>query len=332
MGITSPAYWVMHIDQIRAEPRFLHHLLRSKHMVAEYERLGKNQPPNQFDISWDAFRSIEIPLPPLDEQRRIADFLDAETSRIDALIEFRRRQAALFSERWVSTLSHRLLECAQEFGGIRLRHWLTKIEQGWSPQCEDRAVEADEWGVIKAGCVNSGMFDPMQHKALPRSIDPRKEYLLRKGDLLMSRASGSPELIGSVGIVGELSAKLLLCDKVYRLNLDLRLAEPTFVAHALRAHQVREHIKLGISGAEGMANNLPTSVVKDCIVPDVPIASQRSLAVEFDAYRLQIDGVKAALARSVTLLAERRQALVTAAVTGQFNVTTASGRNLTQGV
>ncbi|MDT0608675.1 restriction endonuclease subunit S domain-containing protein [Streptomyces lancefieldiae] len=79
----------------------------------------------------------------------------------------------------------------QKHGAIRLRHMLLRIEQGWSPQCDDRQVSSREWGVIKAGCVNGGVFDPAQHKALPEQVSPRQEYALKKGDLLMSSESAS---------------------------------------------------------------------------------------------------------------------------------------------
>ncbi|MFF9489080.1 hypothetical protein [Streptomyces sp. NPDC014676] len=148
----------------------------------------------------------------------------------------------------------------------------------------------------------------------------------------MSRASGSTELIGSVGIVPEIEHNLLLCDKVYRLGLDSRLGRTDFVAHMLRSHMVREHIKMGISGGEGMANNLPTAVVKDCVLPKASLSMQASTARKLDEDFSRTARVRNALQRSIKLLAERRQALITAAVTGQFDVSTASGRNVTEGV
>lgn len=144
----------------------------------------------------------------------------------------------------------------------------------------------------------------------------------------MSRASGSRELIGSVGIVREHNGNLLLCDKIYRLKLDSRLVKTEFTAHMLRSHQVREHIKNGISGAEGMANNLPTSVAKDCLIPKAPIRIQESIAVDLDQDSRATDRSREALDASIQLLAERQRALIAAAVTGQFDVSIASGRGV----
>jgi type I restriction enzyme S subunit len=284
------------------------------------------------NLDTGAFFASRWAFPAQEEQRRIADFLDAETARIDDLAFRQSDQSQLLADRDVSNLSEVYQNLMQEYGSIRLRHILLRIEQGWSPQCDDRQVSRQEWGVVKAGCVNGGIFDPTQHKALPDQVSPRKEYALKEGDLLMSRASGSTELIGSVGIVPKLEHNLLLCDKVYRLSLDSRLGRAEFVARMLRSHMVREHIKMGISGGEGMANNLPIAVVKDCVLPKAPLDVQTSTARKIDRDFSRTARVRNALQRSIKLLAERRQALITAAVTGQFDVSTASGRNVTEGI
>ncbi|WP_344450032.1 hypothetical protein [Actinocorallia aurantiaca] len=164
-----------------------------------------------------------------------------------------------------------------------------------------------------------------QHKALPAGVTPRKAYQLKGGDLLMSRASGSPDLIGSVGIVPEINQNLLLCDKVYRLHINRLRMREQFIAIMLRTRQVREHIKLGISGAEGMANNLPTAVVRDCRLPNVPLAEQDILVSAFNEHAASVAAAQSALTQQLELLTERRQALITAAVTGQLDVTTAHG-------
>lgn len=285
-----------------------------------YGVAGQQRVPDRF------LRDLRLHLPSLDEQRRIADFLDAETSRIDALVNLRSRQIGLLHAGWIATLSGEMDGLTSIYGNVRLRHWVSSIQQGWSPQCDDRIAGDNEWAVVKAGCVNTGRFDPLQHKALPPDIAPREEYLLKIGDLLMSRASGSPDLIGSVGVVRDLPAKLLLCDKIYRITPHLAVAKAEFIAYALRGYRNREHIKNGISGAEGMANNLPVSVVKDCLIPKAPIQSQAAVVGRLDRQVAAVESATSALRRSIVLLSERRQSLITSAIVGQLDVTTASGQ------
>src|SRR5690606_24402687 len=138
---------------------------------------------------------------------------------------------------------------------------------------------------------------------------------------LMSRASGSVDLIGSIAMVPETNTKLLLCDKIYRLTVDHTLMRPSYVAHMLRTHSVREHIKLRISGAEGMANNLPITVVKDCLVPTAPLSKQDKVVDRLEKRQGIIGRLREAGDAQISLLTERKQALITAAVSGQFDVT-----------
>lgn len=304
------------------DPRFL---LYSLSLVDLGEFSGSG--PLPF-VNEGQIRELRISFPASGEQRRIADFLDAETARIDQLLQLQVQQISLLTAHRLSKLSEMRNGLIKQFGSIRLRHLLMGVEQGWSPQCEDRITENGGWGVIKAGCVNTGEFDELQHKALPQGVEPRLEYLLKPGDLLMSRASGSPELIGSTGIVRDIRANLLLCDKVYRLTVDHTKVTAEYVAYMLRSHAVREHIKNGISGAEGMANNLPIPIVKDCILPDAPLDKQSGVVAEARQDAEATARARSALQRSTSLLAERRQALITAAVTGQFDVSTASGRGI----
>ena len=137
----------------------------------------------------------------------------------------------------------------------------------------------------------------------------------------MSRASGSVELIGSIAVLPEkIPDQLLLCDKVYRLRMDRTRMIPHFVAFMLRTLQVREEIKLGISGADGMANNLPTVTVTNLPLPDVPLGQQGKMANELNTVWQSVRETRQKLSEQLSVLSERKQALITAAVTGGISV------------
>jgi len=89
-GIVSPAYFIGRpIGD--AHHRFLHHLLRSSPLIAEYGARSKGIRPSQWDLPWDEFASIKVRLPTSDIQRRLANYLDTETARIEALTEKKAR-------------------------------------------------------------------------------------------------------------------------------------------------------------------------------------------------------------------------------------------------
>jgi type I restriction enzyme S subunit len=201
----------------------------------------------------------------------------------------------------------------------RLRTLLNRIEQGWSPDCENREASVDEWGVLKAGCVNRGIFMVTEHKALPATLEPLPELEIHEGDLLMSRASGSRELVGSVAVVPRCRPRLLLCDKVFRLHADASMAHKPFLAYAMNS-VVRGQIEVALSGGSGLANNIPQSMVNGLILVAPPVPEQRAIAAFLDHETARIDILVAKVRQAIERLEELRTALISAAVTGKIDV------------
>jgi restriction endonuclease S subunit len=94
-GITSPAYWVLRTDEQNYSSRFMHYLLRSEPMLDEFRRRSKNLPPNQFDLSWEQFRDIQVPIPSFARQIEIASFLDDQTGKTRQIIRAKNQQLDL---------------------------------------------------------------------------------------------------------------------------------------------------------------------------------------------------------------------------------------------
>ena len=322
-GAVSPDYRVFRMHP-GAHPRFVHHLMRSRPYLDQYQLYTRADTTFDRRVQQGDLDNLPMALPPFDEQRRIAAFLDDQAARIDRVIEQRERQIKLESERLASVIANTDDALTMEFGLISVRHIVRSIHQGWSPQCEDRAPELSEWGVLKAGCVNGGTFRASEIKALPAEMVPRIEYLVQRGDLLVNRASGSLDLIGSAAVVGhDLHPKTLLCDKVYRV--DLREAmDRTFFSLLWRSPRIRQELRERVSGAEGMANSLPSGVIKAIQVPNASAWSQQAAAERLKNEEHRAEFIQSLMRSQVLLLQERKLSLITAAVTGDFDVNSAS--------
>jgi len=83
-GIVSPAYFVYRPTQ-EFNRKYFHYLMRSAPYIAEYNRISKGVRIGQWDLDPTYFRTTPLIVPPVDEQRQIADFLDRETEEIDFL-------------------------------------------------------------------------------------------------------------------------------------------------------------------------------------------------------------------------------------------------------
>lgn len=275
--------------------------------------------------------------PPKDEQVAITAFLDRETGKIDALIAEQEKLLRLLAEKRQATLSHAVTkglnpdapmkdsgvawlgEVPEHWGVCALRRVVVTIEQGWSPECHAREAEENEWGVLKAGCLNGGVFRPSENKALPPELSPDINYEVHVGDVLMSRASGSPELVGSTALVSNTRSGLMLSDKIFRLRLQATMAPRYFVA-ALNSRALRVQIENALSGGNGMANNLPQSNLLSFLIPVPPNNEQDLIADFIEAEIGRLDNLKTESERAIALLKERRAALISAAVTGQIDV------------
>ena len=276
-------------------------------------------------------------MPPLQEQHAVADFLDRETARIDGLIAKKERQIALLQEKRSALISHvvtkglhpnvRMKDSGIEWLGEIPAHWKLKrlkfmvrsIEQGWSPQCEGRLAEETEWGVLKTGCVNNGIFNEAEHKALPDALAPRREYEIKAGDILMSRAN-TKELLGSAALVENVRPHLLLCDKLYRLRVRRNNLNSAYLVYSLSAASARFQLERDATGTSGSMQNIGQDTVENFVALAPPPNEQEQIVRYLDATSCKLKNLGEKIRRSVAQLQEYRTALISAAVTGKIDV------------
>lgn len=288
---------------------------------------------------WEFIGNVFIPRPSLAEQQAIADLLDRETAQLDNLIAEKERLLKLLAEKRRALITRivtyglnpntKLQDTGLSWLGripihwrtIRLKFAISKIDQGWSPQCYNYPAEEGQWGVLKTGCVNGGAFNPEENKTLPDNIEPPLEIEVNLGDVLMSRASGSTELIGSVALVNERSrARLLLSDKTYRIHLQADIVNPRFFVLLMGSAVLRCQIGAIISGAEGLANNIAQSDIRELLIILPPLDEQCDIAEYAESQIKKLDALRGETEQTINLLTERRAALIAAAITGHLSV------------
>jgi type I restriction enzyme S subunit len=335
-GIVSPAYYVYRPLRLEND-QFLHYLLRSEPYIALYGRISKGVRVNQWDLEHEALRNVPVMLPDIDTQKAIAAFLDRETSRIDKLLEKKQELGQLLAEKLETQTELAITGQGQEghisagrssfvnaipkgWTETRVRFGIKKIEQGWSPQCEERLASGDEWGVLKLGAITTGKFREEAHKALPAELLPRPEYAVRQGDVLIARASGSPALVGKACFVDVIHGKLMISDKHYRIDLSRDAFNAEFFVYLINSRQSRVQIEMRLSSAEGMARNIGQEAIKNiwCALPN--LSTQDQIVREIKRAEVSISAILSPLLSSIDRLRELRSTLITAAVTGQIDV------------
>ncbi|MEU6105428.1 hypothetical protein [Streptomyces flaveolus] len=346
-GVISPAYWVMNLDQEILHPRYLHHLLRSEPYRQEIGRRSKNMPPNGFDIPWEQFRTIEVPVPPLQEQRRIAGFLDAEMDRIDRLVRARHKQVTKLAERDYASVSEYLVPgTLAKRTGMGIFPWLPElpgdrplVRLGYICHIQNgltvdgkRDVTGDvvTRPYLRVANVQAGRvaLDSVTEITVPRAVAERST--LRVGDVLMTEGGDLDKLGRGTVWNGELP-HCLHQNHVFALRPEQNVLDGRYLALMTQTLHGRCYFESTGTKTTNLAST-NSSKILSFPIPLPPLEVQRALVSQVHEELKSTAAVRVLLNRQLALLAERRQALISAAVTGQFDVTTASGRNVTEGV
>ena len=323
----------------------LGYICRSEYVISEIisRSVGVSYPA----INASDLMRVKIAVPEnRSEQSTVAAFLDRETGKIDALVAEQEKLIALLKEKRQAFISYAVTkgldpavpmkDSGIEWLGEVPAHWTVQpvkyvvrtIEQGWSPQCEGRPVSgADQWGVLKVGCVNGGKFDPNENKLLPEALEPLPDLAIVAGDLLVSRAN-TRDLVGSAAVAPADYPNLMLCDKLYRLRLNESRCTPGYLALFLGINGARGQIELGATGASDSMQNIAQSTILNLMGAFPPIGEQQLIESFIDRQLQLLQNLELEAQRAIDLLEERRSALISAAVTGKIDVRGTTDRTL----
>ncbi|MER6958405.1 hypothetical protein [Streptomyces sp. NPDC000618] len=345
-GLVSPDYLVLRPGP-QTEARYLHHLFRSKWFVGEMSSrlrgIGgtENGAVRTPRINPEDLGDIRVALPSLEEQRSIADFLDAETDRIDCLCELRKRQLQLLDEasfrRVYDAVRGAHVEGNRKDSGLE---WLGAIPADWRVGSVSHYFEVELGKMLNQERSHGEHMRPYLRVANVQwdridvsdlammDFPPEEEarYRLKPGDLLVNEGGSWP---GRAAIWGGEVPEIYYQKALHRIRA--RGAEiPRWLYYCLVAAE-----RLRVFQVQGNTSTM-THLTREQLRPQrFPFPEpdvQREVVTQLDRSASRDLNVRQVLDSQLALLTERRQALITAAVTGQFDVSTASGRNVTDGV
>ena len=91
-GIVSPAYYVYDFISNNLCKEYLHYLLKNPSYIEEFRRLSGGIREGQWDLPAEEFENLLILIPPIQEQREIAEYLDKKCKEIDSILEDKNKQ------------------------------------------------------------------------------------------------------------------------------------------------------------------------------------------------------------------------------------------------
>jgi type I restriction enzyme S subunit len=291
------------------DPHFLNWLLRSSVYTLEYRRMSRGVRPGQVEIDNDELHGLRIALPPFDEQRRIADLLDTEAARINQLMSAQLRVLDLLEER----ANSRILKLIGQSLPVR--------QEGAAVTPIRRVIKKHNRPVIPAGEIVTAFRDGQVTSRIARrgegytlaaSSEPQGQGV-NAGDIVIHGLDGFAGAIGD----SEASGK---CSPVYHVCRPIDGGNSAFYGRLLRLLALSDYLApFGASARERAVDFRNWQIFGYAPIPKVAPKEQH----EIGDLITKVRPLREEVGRFNERLAERRRALINAAVTGQIGVTTA---------
>mgnify|MGYP001809945184 CR=1 FL=1 len=269
---------------------------------------------------------MEIPFPPTVEQTTIAAFLDRETTKIDALIAEQQRLIELLKEKRRAVISHAVTkglnpDARMKDSGVE---WLGEVPEHWEVgplkrfaeiiDCKHYTVEFLDEGlpIVSIREVRNDKIDLSNAKLTAKKDWEflREGRVPQQGDMIFCRNA-------SVGAVGYVDGEAAFC-----MGQDVCLIRPEiatrFIHYQLTSPLLRNQIEAFLVGATIRRANVEE--IRNLIVVHPTKDDQRDIAAFLDRETAKLDALTAEAQTAITLLQERRTALISAAVTGKIDV------------
>lgn len=263
-------------------------------------------------LSQYAVDNVELPLPPSHEQLAIATFLDHETVKIDALIAEQQRLIELLQEKRQAVISHAVTkglnpDAPMKDSGVE---WLGEVPEHWSIlpvwmlfflgrgrviSHEDIAISPGDYPVYSSQTERDGEMGKID------TFDFEGDYLTWTTDGANAgsvfQRSGRFNCTNVCGTLRAKSSTRVLLDFALQ---SLRLATSAFVRMDINPK---------------LMNNVMASIK----IPIPPVLEQQEIARHIRQKTERFKPLETSIALQLSLLKERRSALISAAVTGQID-------------
>jgi type I restriction enzyme S subunit len=272
---------------------------------------------NIYHLSADRVRSLPVRFPRIAAQEQVADYLDRETARMDELIERKRALVGLLHDALTARITARINEVARISATLPLRRVAAvsfsnvdkKIDEGNRPVrlCNYTDVyDQDE------------ITDDPGFMAATATSDQIKGFGLHADDVLVTKDSETPDDIGVPAWVPEDLPGVVCGYHLAIIRPDRSRLRGDYLFWALKSPMCQEQFSVAANGITRFG--LRVDAVQGILVPVPSLDEQAAIAAELKAAASSAHRAADAITRQVNLLRDHRQALITAAVTGQIEV------------
>lgn len=149
-----------------------------------------------------------------------------------------------------------------------------RIEAGKNFSCPEIPVVKGNVGLVKISAVTWGKFDYTETKTVTDESKINKEYFIRKGDFLFSRAN-TIELVGISVIVDYIDHDIMISDKIWRVKFLKGLE--LYVNYYLKSIYGRKEIEKKATGNQFSMRNISQDSFRSILIPLPPLEEQKEI-------------------------------------------------------
>ncbi|MBK7953612.1 MAG: restriction endonuclease subunit S [Candidatus Accumulibacter sp.] len=316
------------MQPVETESRFLRYACLSRDFIhaVDASTFGSKMPR----ADWDFVGNMPIPVPQIPQQRAIADYLDRETARLDALVAAKERVLGLLAEKRRALIARAVTRGLDPRAPLRDSGipWLGEIPAHW-----------ETWKLRHVSFVGNGSTPNRDNAAywvegaIPwlNSAVVNHEEVTASDQFVTATAQRECHLPlvkpGSVlvGITGQGKTRGSAVVLSFEATINQHLAFITPNAGVLNAWFLRwalfaayDFLRSISDDAGGTKGALTCEAVAALHVPLPPLNDQRAIVAYVAVETIKLDALRAATERTIALLKERRAALIAAAVTGKI--------------
>ena len=283
--IVSDKFPTYRADTGRVDLRWLKWYFRTSEIARQAQDLSKGAAAiSKLTLNPPDFWNLTVPLPPLDEQRRIVARIEELAAKIDEARGLRRQATDEAGALAGSSITLALEGIRPDgcLGDILLE----KPKNGWSARCDNAETGIP---VLSLGAVTGFRYREREFKRTSEPTSVLAHYWVRDGDLLITR-SNTPELVGHAAIYNGSPSPCIYPDLMMRLIIDERLADKRFVHCWLRSFPVREYIGRSAKGTSPTMKKLSQGAVTNIPFPlRLSLPEQRQIVTYLGDLEAKVD-------------------------------------------
>ena len=206
-------------------------------------------------------------------------------------------------------------EIPSTWAWAKLKLMIKKIQPGNNFLCPEVPVTETTVGLVKISAVTWGTFNPKETKTVadPSKVDPN--LFIQPGDLLVTRAN-TLELVGASVVVDEIHYKIMLSDKVWRV--DILEVDKKYINFYLRSKDGRKEIESRATGNQLSMRNISQNAFRDVVIAIPPIEEQKEIGRQIESCFNSINQSKQAYQETKDYLNQLDRSILAKAFRGEL--------------